>query len=228
LHVINYVTGVFRIRGHFAAQNQTTEALLMSHTLGATKRKTGGKKKKMRLRKIIAPALLLGGLAAVAVPGLASAATTTPPKLTFQLGAGCGRPAADYGRGVRQGATVNGHPSIWLSTSNHLVLTRNQVISPNAHGILTFTLSTGTGTGKRYLKVDTHHAWLGLTPEDYSIYAGYGDACGDGSEFIHLGGQPNGTTSNMVWTANDVNLYAAPIHKLPHPYMIQLWRWANG
>lgn len=80
--------------------------------------------------------------------------------MTVHLATDCpNTPPADYGRGVRLGPVVNGFTTIVLSTKKNLVLNWNVIKDPSqtSNGTEIFTLSYG----KKYLRVDTSHAWLG-------------------------------------------------------------------
>jgi hypothetical protein len=159
--------------------------------------------------------ILLTGLAVVAVaatvglaPAAASAAPTAPAAVsspvTISLQAGCGLPVADYGRGLALGVWKNGYRQITLSTRNKVTLRWTYI--QNDHGPFTFYLKYGT----HYVRVNKTHAWLGTSRQVVAVYDGYGDACGDGPEFIHLGVTADGSGGPNVWMAKGRTLVSAP------------------
>ena len=173
-----------------------------------------------------AGAAALAGPAAVAAPAMAApaqAAVVSYPTV-FRLAAACNQPAADYGRGIALGGWANGYRQITLSTRNKITLQWRDVRPPDErHDYGTMTL----GYGSRYLRVDRTHAWLGTAKQVFSVYAGYGDACG-GPRRVHLG-EANGRPGPLEWTGEGRTLRAedhrvTPISRVMH----QVWAWTGG
>jgi hypothetical protein len=154
-------------------------------------------------------AAALLGTAAMAAPAMAAPAARTAPAaasspVTISLQAGCTLPVADYGRGIALGGWANGYRQITLSTRNKVTLRWTYI--QNDHGPFTFYLKYGT----HYVRVNKTHAWLGTSRQVFAVYDGYGDACGDGPEFIHLGVTADGSGGPNVWMAKGRTLVSAP------------------
>jgi hypothetical protein len=158
----------------------------------------------MRKLSIIAAAAAAAIAVSAAAPASAASAT---PRYTFQLATDCPGPPADFGRGVRLGPIVDGFQTIVLSTKHKLPLKWNTIQDPseNANHNGTFTLSYG----RKYLRINSVHAWLGSRKQVYSITDGYGDGACGGPRPIHLGDYVEGQPTN-VWTARRKVLRSEP------------------
>jgi hypothetical protein len=173
--------------------------------------------KRILLTAAASAAALLGS-AAAAAPALAA----TPQPVSVHLATDCpSTKPADFGRGVRLGPTVSGVPQITLSTKSQLVMNWNVIKDPTQTGSYeTFTLSHG----KRYLRVNATHAWLGTKPQVFSVTDGYGDGGCGGPRPIHIG-LP--TPGRNVWTARGKVLISAPESSSPDRNLAQTWNWVN-